>query len=159
MFTTLSRVCSFRDPLNRRRSAILKPLTPLSLHTHFCLHLVFHSFIQSSHIGLFTYSTEAYSQCDCCWKAFPPSPEGLFRPWGCCSDGIRGGLERVHVWSRAGPCSGDPPTSMLLSCFPATHSRCQAMEKMLQTFPGMKRIDKNSSFSTATFTAPPPPLL
>lgn len=72
---------------------------------------------------------------------FPALSRGSFQPRGCCSDGIRGGLERVHVWSRAGPCSGDPPTSMLLSCLPATHSRCQAMEKMLQTFPGMGRTD------------------
>lgn len=38
------------------------------------------SFIRTSPMGLFPYSTEAYFQCDCCWKAFPPSPEGPFRP-------------------------------------------------------------------------------
>ncbi|CAB1441359.1 unnamed protein product [Pleuronectes platessa] len=69
-----------------------------------------------------------------------------------------GALAGSHA-SRAGPCSDDPPTSMLLSRFPATHSRCQAIEKMLQTFPGMRRTDKNSSFSAATCGAPPPPPL
>lgn len=42
--------------------------------------------------------------------AFPTLSRGSFQPWGCCSDGIKGGLERVHVCSLAGLRSNDLPT-------------------------------------------------
>lgn len=107
-------------------------------------------------MGLFPYSTEAYFQCDCCWKAFPPSPEGPFRPGAAVVMGLEEAWSVSTSGGRAGRCSGDPPASALLSRFPATHSRCQAMEKMLQTFPGMKRIlTKIVHLAVQLFTVPP----
>lgn len=107
-------------------------------------------FARSSHLGLFTCLTEAYSECDCCWKDFPPSPEGLFRPGAAVVIGLGDAWSVSTSGAELGSCSGEPPTSVLLCCFTAARSRCQAMGKMLQTFPGMKWFDKNSSLSALT---------
>lgn len=122
----------------------------LTIHRHFFLQSLLLFFTRSSHLGLFTCLTEAYSECDCCWKDFPPSPEGLFRPRAAVVIGLGDAWSVSTSGAELGSCSGEPPTSVLLCCFTAARSRCQAMRKMLQTFPGMKWFDKNSSLSALT---------
>lgn len=113
------------------------PSTDASSYRVFCF---FFFSTRSSHLGLFTCLTEAYSECDCGWKDFPPSPEGLFRPGAAVLIGLGDAWSVSTSGAELGSCSGEPPTSALLCFFTAAHSRCQAMGKMLQTFPGMKRF-------------------
>lgn len=151
-------ICSsvFTHNLLSAPSMIHSPLSLNKFTTHdFTIHRHFLQsfllfFTRSSHLGLFTGLTEAYSECDWCWKDFPPSPEGLFRPGAAVVIGLGDAWSVSTSGAELGSCSGEPPTSVLLCCFTAAHSRCQAMGKILQTFPGIKWFDLNSSLSAST---------
>lgn len=122
-------------------------------HTHFCLHSVFLSFIRSSHIGLFTYPTEAYSQCDCCWKAFPPSPEGLFRPGAA----VVMGLGEAWSVSTSGAKQDRAPATHQPQCY------CPASQRPTPGARQWRRCSKLSQewsrFTKIVHLAPQPPHL
>lgn len=109
-------------------------------------------------MGLFPYSTEAYFQCDCCWKAFPPSPEGPFRPGAA----VVMGLEEAWSVSTSGAeQDGAPATHQPRRYCPASQRptpgarQWRRCSKLSQEWSGF--LTKIVHLAAQLFAAPPPP--